>query len=58
MDALSAITCNAADILGISGRTGSIECGKDADLVLMSGDIFDLNTKIECVWIDGVQCGS
>lgn len=58
MNALSAITCDAADILGISDRVGSIECEKDADLVLMNGDIFDLNTKIECVWIDGVQCGS
>lgn len=36
-DALKAITINAAEIIGISDRVGSIEVGKDADLQLYTG---------------------
>lgn len=36
--ALKSATSDAADLLGIAGRTGSIQLGKDADLVLVSGD--------------------
>lgn len=43
--ALSAITLNAAKILGIADRTGSIEKGKDANLVVSSGDILDIRTQ-------------
>jgi imidazolonepropionase-like amidohydrolase len=38
---LRALTLDAADILGIAARTGSIEVGKDADLVLYDGDPFE-----------------
>jgi imidazolonepropionase-like amidohydrolase len=41
-EALSAITLNAAKILGIETRTGSIEVGKDANLVICTGDILDM----------------
>ncbi|TCJ18622.1 amidohydrolase [Flaviaesturariibacter flavus] len=44
--ALSAITLNAAKLLGVDDRTGSIEVGKDANLVLCSGDILDMRTNI------------
>jgi imidazolonepropionase-like amidohydrolase len=44
--ALSAITLNAATILGIAGRTGSIEAGKDANIVISTGDILDMRTSI------------
>lgn len=43
--ALSAITLNAAKILGIADKTGSIEKGKDANLVVSSGDILDIRTQ-------------
>lgn len=43
--ALSAITLNAAKILGIADKTGSIEKGKDANLVVSTGDILDIRTQ-------------
>ncbi|MES1214528.1 MAG: amidohydrolase family protein [Bacteroidota bacterium] len=45
-EALSAITLNAAKILGIDNRTGSIEVGKDANIVISEGDILDMRTSI------------
>jgi imidazolonepropionase-like amidohydrolase len=45
-EALSAITLNAARILGIGDRTGSIETGKDANIVISEGDILDMRTSI------------
>lgn len=44
-EALSAITLNAAKILGIDDRTGSIEVGKDANIVVSTGDILDMRTN-------------
>jgi imidazolonepropionase-like amidohydrolase len=43
--ALQAITLNAAKILGIDDRTGSIEVGKDANIVISTGDILDFKTN-------------
>lgn len=43
--ALSAITLNAAKILGIADKTGSIEVGKDANIVVSEGDILDMRTN-------------
>jgi imidazolonepropionase-like amidohydrolase len=45
-EALSAITLNAAKILGIAGKTGSLEPGKDANIVICEGDILDMRTSI------------
>ncbi|MET0391875.1 MAG: amidohydrolase family protein [Chitinophagaceae bacterium] len=45
-EALKAVTLNAARILGIDDRTGSIEAGKDANLVISQGDIFDMRSSI------------
>lgn len=45
-EALSAITLNAAAILGIADKTGSIETGKDANIVVSEGDILDMRTNI------------
>ena len=45
-EALSAITLNAANILGIADKTGSIETGKDANIVVSEGDILDMRTNI------------
>jgi len=44
--ALSAITLNAARILGIDDMTGSIEKGKDANIVVCDGDILDMKSQI------------
>jgi imidazolonepropionase-like amidohydrolase len=45
-EALQAITLNAAKILGIDDRTGSIEVGKDANIVVSEGDILDMRSSI------------
>jgi imidazolonepropionase-like amidohydrolase len=44
--ALQAITLSAAKILGIDDRTGSLEVGKDANIVISAGDILDMRTSI------------
>ncbi|MEJ7767179.1 MAG: amidohydrolase family protein [Chitinophagaceae bacterium] len=44
--ALQAITLNAARILGIDDKTGSIEAGKDANIIISEGDILDMRTSI------------
>jgi len=45
-EALQSITLNAAKILGIDDRTGSLEAGKDANIVISQGDILDIRTSI------------
>lgn len=45
-EALSAITLNTAKILGIADKTGSIEAGKDANIVVSEGDILDMRSSI------------
>ncbi len=52
-EALRAITMGAAEVLGISDRCGSIAAGKDADLVILSGDPWNARTRVEQVWVDG-----
>ena len=53
-EALELITLNAAKILDISNRTGSLEKGKDANLCVSSGDILDvLSNKIELAFLMG-----
>ena len=44
--ALQAITLNSAKILGIDDKTGSIEVGKDANIVVSDGDILDMHSSI------------
>jgi imidazolonepropionase-like amidohydrolase len=52
-EALKAITINPAEILGIADRVGSLEKGKDADIIVLSGHPFDWRTKVELVLING-----
>ena len=52
-NALKALTINPARICGVADRVGSIERGKDADLVLWDGDPFDARTRPAAVWING-----
>jgi imidazolonepropionase-like amidohydrolase len=51
--ALTALTSDAAKHLGVDDRVGSLEAGKDADLVIWSGNPFDLRSEVEQVFIDG-----
>jgi imidazolonepropionase-like amidohydrolase len=44
--ALQAITLSAAKILGVDDKTGSLEAGKDANIVVSEGDILDMRTSI------------
>ena len=44
-EALSAITLNAAKILGVEAKTGSIEVGKDANIVVSEGDLLDMKSS-------------
>jgi imidazolonepropionase-like amidohydrolase len=53
-DALAAITVDAARLLGIQDRIGSIEPGKDADLALYDGDPFEYTTRCIGVIVSGV----
>ncbi|MDF2984799.1 MAG: amidohydrolase, imidazolonepropionase [Eubacterium sp.] len=52
-EALKAITINAAEIVGIGNRVGSIENGKDADIVIYDGDPLELKTKVQKTIING-----
>ncbi|MBI3843073.1 MAG: amidohydrolase family protein [Planctomycetes bacterium] len=52
--ALLAVTRTPAEILGVANRVGSIEAGKDADLVVWSGDPLAPTSRVRCVFIDGV----
>ena len=45
-EALQAITLNAAKILGVADKAGSLEEGKDANIVISEGDILDMRTSI------------
>lgn len=44
-EALAAITLNAAKIMGVGDKTGSIEVGKDANIIISEGDILDMRTN-------------
>lgn len=52
-EALRGITLDAAKILGIDSQTGSIEVGKDATLIVSDGNILELSTKVERMFIQG-----
>lgn len=52
-EALKAITINPAEILGIADRVGSLEAGKDADIIVLSRPPLDWRTKVELVMING-----
>ncbi|MBW4094012.1 MAG: amidohydrolase [Acidobacteria bacterium] len=53
--ALRAVTINPAKVLGLADRLGSLEVGKDADVVLWSGDPLDVMQRALTVWIGGKE---
>lgn len=52
-EALKAVTINPAEVLGVADRVGSLEQGKDADLVLWSGDPLDTRNRALRTWVFG-----
>src|SRR5699024_7033795 len=54
-DALRAITLHPAEVLGVADRIGSIETGKEADLVLWEGDPLDTRHRTLRVWQGGAE---
>ncbi|MEC7724660.1 MAG: amidohydrolase family protein, partial [Planctomycetota bacterium] len=53
--ALRAVGLDAAKVLGVDQRVGSLQAGKDADFLVLSGDPFAVGTMVEATWIDGVR---
>ncbi len=51
--ALESITITAAEMLGVADRIGSIEPGKDADLVVLDGNPFDYRTFVDMTFVNG-----
>ena len=56
--ALEAITINPAGMLNISHRTGSLEKGKDADIIVMNGHPLDMDSRVEYVYRRRLVYGS
>jgi imidazolonepropionase-like amidohydrolase len=52
--ALAGLTVDAARIARVANRVGSIEVGKDADLVVLDGPWYELLTRVDLVFVDGV----
>jgi imidazolonepropionase-like amidohydrolase len=52
--ALAAVTIDAATIIGVADRVGSLAVGKDGDVAIYDGDPFEYTTHCTGVVIDGV----
>ncbi|HEX8878371.1 MAG TPA: amidohydrolase family protein [Phycisphaerales bacterium] len=51
--ALRGLTLSGAEMLGLEKQVGSLEPGKDADLVILNGDPFSVYTHVEQTWVEG-----
>ena len=52
-EALKGLTINAAKIARVADRVGSIERGKDADIVVLDGPWYEPKTRVDMVYVDG-----
>lgn len=53
--AIQAVTRNPARLIGLGDRLGTLEVGKDADVIVWKGNPLDLGARPDRVFIDGVQ---
>jgi len=53
--ALRALTLAGAEMLDLDDRVGTLERGKDADFVVLSGDPFSVYTRVQETWVEGVK---
>lgn len=53
--ALEAMTLAGARMLGLADRVGSLEEGKDADFLVLSGDPLSVYTHVEQTWVEGLK---
>ncbi|RZM21143.1 MAG: amidohydrolase, partial [Pedobacter sp.] len=53
--AIEALTMAGARMLDLGSRIGSLEKGKDADFIILSGDPFSVYTKLEQTWVEGIK---
>ena len=51
--AIESLTLAGAEMLGLADRVGSLEVGKDADLIVLTGDPLSIYTHVEQTWVDG-----
>jgi imidazolonepropionase-like amidohydrolase len=54
-EALQAVTINPARFARVDDRVGSIEVGKDADLVVLDGPWYELRTRVDMVFVNGTR---
>jgi len=52
-EALKGLTLYPAQCAGVAGRLGSLEAGKDATLFATDGDILDIRSRVQRMWIAG-----
>ena len=53
MEALKSITLYPAQICGVAERIGSLEVGKDADVVIFDKNPLEISTKVMCTIVNG-----
>ena len=51
--ALRAVTLGAAEALGVSDRVGSLQAGRDGNVVVWSGDPFEPSSRVQAVMLNG-----
>ena len=54
-EALRAVTLGPAQVFGVGDRTGALQAGRDADVVVWSGDPFEFTTRVEHVFVRGIE---
>lgn len=54
-EALKSITLNAARVLGVDDRVGSLEAGKHATMIVTNGDPLEMTTRVERAFVDGIE---